>query len=483
MTSGDLGTSSEKGESIMRTGLLVFMVLSSLWSGRVLAQDMASELVPELASLQHKIKVRGLHWQAAETSMTRLSVDERRAGLMNHDVQMSSEAAQTRQHNPQKRPRLATWANSSDAYFNWSDMNGACWVTPVRNQGSCGSCYVFGSLAAMETLYRIVRDEPDYGIDLSEQEIVSCGLTDSCSTGGTAEQVGYYLMHDGVPDESCFPYTSGNAGDDGQCENSCADGSERRYYINDWDYDTVPRSDAELKEALLAGPLISNMQIYDDFYAYSNGVYVRTSDNKQGWHIVLLVGWDDSDNSWIVKNSWGEDWGMQGYFKIDRGEWSCVPDNWNDLTSLTGTCFATHTTTFFVTEDEAFAPGERRDGGFRDAAPRDLLQPDTNLPDSALPDTSLPDTFRPDAALPDTNQPDRTRPDTAQPDSAVTDDAQGQASDAGPEQQNLDAAAVDSFDEVSAAGCSCQSTVPYSGLHLLLVFLAGFVLLRRRRQV
>ena len=353
------------------------------------------------------------------------------------------------------RPRIATWANASDAYFSWTDFNGACWVTPVRNQGSCGSCFTFGAIAAAESMYRIVRNQPDFALDLSEQEIISCGLSDSCSTGGTAEQVGYYLKADGVVDESCFPYTSGIAGDEGQCTDSCDDGLARRYWITDWHMSTVPlRADA-LKEALLAGPIIANMQIYDDFYGYTGGVYQRSSDVKSGWHIVLLVGWDDSDESWLAKNSWGQDWGMGGYVKLHYDERNCFPDSLSDLSSFSGTCFASHTTTFSLSQDDAFGPGESRDGGGYDTAPS---------PDAALPDQG----HSPDSqVLFDAVIPDRARATDAgiaadvtlsdQPSADLGDSHDSSTSDHAADDAGL-VAKNDDDTTVQDPGCNCAGT-------------------------
>ena len=220
------------------------------------------------------------------------------------------------------------------------------------------------------------------------------------------------------------------------------------------------------------------MQIYDDFYGYSAGVYHRSSDNKQGWHIVLLVGWDDSDESWIAKNSWGTDWGMDGYVKLHRDERDCMFDNLSDLTSFSGTCFASHITTFAVTADEAYAPGESRDAGSLDAGGHvdsarpvdaasslDARQADTNIVDSAVPDQALPD-----QALADSG---------GVLDSAAESDADSVPTmrDAGEATASQDAAdSVDATGE--AVGCDCQSA-HYSGLWGLVALLA---LVRRNQK-
>jgi len=305
-------------------------------------------------------------FSVGETAMTRLSAEQRRARLLPsypfpEGYGISSHGA-ARETDGQR----LVWANVNDPYFSWDDVAGACFVTPVRDQGDCGSCFTFGSIAVMETLYRALRGDPSFHIDLSEQEVVSCGAFSSCYGGGTAEEVANYLEDTGVPDEVCFPYTSGNTGDDGECDRACADATPRRHFIAGWGMSYLPWSESTIKEELLNGPVIVNMQVYDDFYGYTGGVYQRSSEVPDGWHIVALVGWDDSDNSWICKNSWGTDWGMQGYFKMSRQD-DCDLDIF-DLLNSTGVCFASHATTLSVTDAEVYAPVLPDAGSLPDAS-------------------------------------------------------------------------------------------------------------------
>ncbi|MFH1807839.1 MAG: C1 family peptidase [Pseudomonadota bacterium] len=309
----------------------------------------------DLERVQRAIVEQGKHWQARDTALTRMSDEERaRRTMPSYPFPQGFALPEGGWHEPEPH-RGATWASVTDATFSWDDLGGACYLTPVRDQGDCGSCFVFGSLAATEAQYRIVRQQPGYAIDLAEQELISCISIDDCASGGTAEQVGAYLKSTGVPAESCFPYTSGSTGNDGQCADSCANGSEQRYFIHDWEMSTLPWTSDELKARLLVSPIIANLQIYSDFLSYAGGVYSRTTNQTRGWHIVALVGWDDGDNSWIIKNSWGEDWGMQGYGKIDRGERDCVPTM--PLGYFDGTCFASHSTVFEITTAETGSAG------------------------------------------------------------------------------------------------------------------------------
>lgn len=213
------------------------------------------------------------------------------------------------------------------AYFNWRDYEGEDWMSPVRDQGSCGSCWTFGALAAMEGAINIALDEPDFDIDLSEQFMVSCGAG-SCANGGMAEEVLAQLESMGIPDEACYEYLA----EEGNCDDACPDWQDRAVKICDWNILVAP-SEEELKSELLNGPMPVTMRVEKapsgaSFYSYSGGVWEGSYESCGFFedtvnHVVALVGWDDSNDTWIVKNSWGDDWGDNGYFYVKRGT-SCV---------------------------------------------------------------------------------------------------------------------------------------------------------------
>jgi hypothetical protein len=225
-----------------------------------------------------------------------------------------------------------------DAAFSWHDMAGLDWMTRVRNQGDCGACFVFASVASIEGMTKYLVGDPNLEIDLSEQSVISCLSFGGCENGGYSEEVGHRIKDDGITDERCYPYTA----TDGSCAALCADWGYRRSFIADWHMSIIPWSEEEIKAQVSLGPIAVDMHVYDDFHGYTGGVYSRSpSAAAGGWHTVALVGWDDADNSWIVKNSWGETWGMEGYFKISRVD-DC------NLTFTEGVCFAYHLVTFEV---------------------------------------------------------------------------------------------------------------------------------------
>ena len=180
-------------------------------------------------------------------------------------------------------------------------------VTPAKNQGSCGSCWAFATVGAMES--HLLKE---YGVgpeNLSEQQQVSCNTANYGCSGGYSTAVRYW---EGPPnpdkgplDEAVFPYTASDA-------TTCyePDGDQIPYRITA--FYTVPATTGDFKTSLLNdGPSYWRFTVYDDFYTYWNqyspgAVYVnQEGSNYRGGHAVLLIGWDDAKNAFLCKNSWG----------------------------------------------------------------------------------------------------------------------------------------------------------------------------------
>lgn len=191
--------------------------------------------------------------------------------------------------------------------FSWQP-----WMTEVRDQGYCGNCYVFGALAVVESLYKRILNDTLLEIHLSEQDITSCAGAGGCG-GGMSQNVASYIQNPGIASAACYPFTSGDTGTDGICQTTC----QGRSNIQAWHTSIWPWTAEEIKQKLQAdGPLAVNLQVYDDFFTYQTGIYShKPGDVAGGWHVVALVGWDDTTKpaSWIIKNSWETDWGQNGY--------------------------------------------------------------------------------------------------------------------------------------------------------------------------
>ena len=188
------------------------------------------------------------------------------------------------------------------AKFNWADYNG---VTPVTDQGACGSCWAFATHGAFEGSYAILNKAL---IDSAEQDTLDCSGEGDCSGGWWAYQ---YLIDTGSAKEADYPYVAKKG--------TCKTGVQRLYKAAAWGYVNgtvdIP-SVAELKKALCQyGPLGVAVAVTSAFQAYKSGVFNEGS-NDQVNHGVTLVGWDDSKQAWRIKNSWGPGWGESGYMWI-----------------------------------------------------------------------------------------------------------------------------------------------------------------------
>ncbi len=204
------------------------------------------------------------------------------------------------------------------------DRAGANFITEVRDQGACGSCVAFGACAAVEGTARLERNDPTLDIDLSEAHLFYCSAAAQGRTCG-GETGGWYpkealatFQSEGVPDETCFPYTPG----DQPCA-ACADWPARATFITNWVALDTPEA---MKDWICShGPTIASMRVYEDFQHYVGRIYTHVAGEPVGGHCICIVGYDEAARYWIVKNSWGATWGELGFFRIGFGE--CAIDS------------------------------------------------------------------------------------------------------------------------------------------------------------
>ena len=277
-----------------------------------------------LGNIRARIKEKGVKWQAAVTSVSELSVKEQkdRLGLIptDRELQMISEMGLDKPvATPRKSSKESGGSNLGSAglptSIDWREVNGVDWTTPIKNQGGCGSCVAFGTIAALDALLKICTyKDSSKNIDLSEAHLLWCG-GGSCK-GWHMNNACEYLKNNGVPDEACFPYQPTTM----KCDDTCSDWKNRINHSQTKDWTNTKDVSTMKNNIVNNGPQITGMAVYSDFFSYSSGIYQHVAGGLAGYHCVAVVGYNDTDGCWICKNSWGTGWGENGWFRIAYGE-------------------------------------------------------------------------------------------------------------------------------------------------------------------
>ena len=228
--------------------------------------------------------------------------------------------------------------------FDWRSYNRQDWMTPVKDQASCGGCWAFSAVGTTEAVHNIAASDPNLDLDLSEEYLVSdCyPLYNQSCCGGWQNLALEFIRDSGIPDEDCLPWVSytcscgesgcslsctdhtGGSCANATCSDKCGDSASRLQKISS----TGSVLSSQIKQYVVEkGPLSVAMGILLTGSGFdANGVYRCTGD-EYGYtlnHAVVIAGYnDDAGGYWIVKNSWGTDWptsGAGGYFKVGYGE-------------------------------------------------------------------------------------------------------------------------------------------------------------------
>ncbi|MCK5511084.1 hypothetical protein KAI65_06130, partial [Candidatus Parcubacteria bacterium] len=201
------------------------------------------------------------------------------------------------------------------------------WMTPVKNQGSCGSCWAFATVGSVEGTYNVEQNNPDLDIDLAEKYLVSSCFGDTSTancSGGDPKKAINYIYEEGITPEDCFPYVSPYEVD---CSNRCSEWNTRLWKIGaygkpDSQAITVDKMKIHLTNN---GPISALMQMLQSGNGFVESIFkcnpditpisISTLD-----HVVLITGYNDIDKYWVVKNSWGAGYDGNGYFKVGYNE-------------------------------------------------------------------------------------------------------------------------------------------------------------------
>jgi len=196
--------------------------------------------------------------------------------------------------------------------FDWRS-SGA--VTPVKNQGQCGSCWAFSATENIESVWKIAGHPIP---SLSPQQMVDCDKDCfGCGGGWPYRAMNYIIRAGGQDSESSYPYTARN----GQCAFKPAS-----VVAKIKSYKNIPKNEQQIKEALATTSPFSICVDASRWSSYRGGVMTANQCGRNIDHCVQLVGYDETgaQKFWIVRNSWGTGWGESGYIRLAMGTDTCA---------------------------------------------------------------------------------------------------------------------------------------------------------------
>lgn len=217
-------------------------------------------------------------------------------------------------------------------------------ITKVKDQNPAGSCWAFGALATFESNYDVINK---LDIDGSEQYVINCSGAGTANKGGLAFQVFQWMVEKNrnVDDESNTPYQAADL--------PCSPVSpQTNYYAVEWQFINPDQDPSaiptvrQIKDAICRyGAVSASVYVTEAFQYYKfrpsepNRTYVfKENGNFPGTnHAIALIGWDDSKNAWILKNSWGKKWGItcntlgESGYKEDNSGYMWIDYNSNNV--------------------------------------------------------------------------------------------------------------------------------------------------------
>jgi C1A family cysteine protease len=261
--------------------------------------------------INNKIIEKGYSWSAGTTSISKLPPEIRRRylGLATDEAELRriNTAMVAENALAEQRGMISVYPASWD----WRGVSRRNWTTKIKNQGGCGSCVAFATVGMIESNLKIFKRDSSFNPDLSEADLFFRGCGECCARGWTFVPALQYAKSSGIPDEACFPY-------DDDLTAPCPDRDNRVTKIKSWRSILII---SQAKEWIsLMGPIMTSMEVYDDFFYYEGGIYKNACGGHIGDHAVCIVGYDDANGCWICKNSWGTEWGEAGWFRIAYGD-------------------------------------------------------------------------------------------------------------------------------------------------------------------
>ena len=208
--------------------------------------------------------------------------------------------------------------------FDTRENNKECKLGIYDQNKKCAGSYATAVASTLAEKLCIESDEKKL-VPLSAQELLSCDTANKGCRGGYVNNALEYIVMRGLSTEECLPYKGTF---DAKCSEMCAEPMKVRP-----ESFCVLFGDNDIKREIMKnGPVVSSMEVYTDFLSYKTGVYSKGEDIPKfsGYHTIKIVGWGVEDGSedepnkrnkyWIIENSWGQDWGLNGYAKVSEGQ-------------------------------------------------------------------------------------------------------------------------------------------------------------------
>jgi C1A family cysteine protease len=261
-------------------------------------------------------------WKAELTEVATLPQEKHRLllGYTPHPKERSLEERERKSVSQRRDTRRA--AAPLPASVDWRNRDGKNYLTPVKVQSLCSACAAFGSVAAVEAQARITANDTDSLPILSEAQVYFCSGSDhNCLSGWNVTDALEFGKDTGIVPDECFPYSIFHE----SCA-TCEDWQQKVTQIAS--YTILDEVDAMKTWLATRGPLIACFNVYLDFLFYRSGVYTPHLNMQVGGHCVCCVGYDDTKQAWLCKNSWGANWGESGYFWMGYGQCGFDADMW-----------------------------------------------------------------------------------------------------------------------------------------------------------